>query len=214
LRRPYVRKHFALHACDHLPTDLSSPWTSNRDDILYGRECPESSNSVYRPHLTLSRESNEVCRGYIPGGSGVGVGSLANINLNLAIFSMFAKTEAVLQAGIGAFRTNPAAGKASPEMQAISRHFEVGGCGGGYEQQCGCHNIKMGHVKCLGGSCGNGKDARLSLRVGRTVCHHMARNHTFFYQSFLEIKRAKPGLPYTLSESLRVVLRTLHVISS
>lgn len=92
LRRPYVPKYFALHACDHLPTDLSSSWTSNRGDILYGRECPESSNSAYRPHLTPSKESNEICRGYIPGGGGVGVGSLANINLNLAISSMFAKT--------------------------------------------------------------------------------------------------------------------------
>lgn len=92
LRRPYVRKHFALHACDHLPTDLSSSWTSNRGDILYGRGCPESSNSAYRPHLTPSRESNEVCRRYIPGGGGVGVGLLANINPNLAISSMFAKT--------------------------------------------------------------------------------------------------------------------------
>src|ERR1700722_1906092 len=46
LRRPYVRKHFALHACDHLPTDLPSSWTSNRGDILYGRECPESSNGA------------------------------------------------------------------------------------------------------------------------------------------------------------------------
>ena len=92
LRRPYVRKHFALHACDNLPTDLSSFWTSSRGDILYGRGCLESSNSAYRPHLTLSRESNEVCRGYILGGGGVGVGLLANINLNLAISSMFAKT--------------------------------------------------------------------------------------------------------------------------
>jgi hypothetical protein len=92
LRRPYVRKHFALHACDHLPTDLPSSWTSNRGDILYGRECPESSNGAYRPHLTPSRESSEVCRGYIPGGDGFGVGSLTNINLNLAISSMFAKT--------------------------------------------------------------------------------------------------------------------------
>src|SRR2546421_7640883 len=85
LRRPYVRKHFALHACDHLPTNLSSSWTSNRGDILYGRGCPESSNGAFRPHLTLPRESNEVSRGYIPGGGGVGFGLLANIHLNLAI---------------------------------------------------------------------------------------------------------------------------------
>jgi len=85
LRRPYVRKHFALHACDHLPTNLSSSWTSNRGDIPYGRGCPESSNGACRPHLTLSRESNEACRGYI-------LGLPANINLNPAISSMSAKT--------------------------------------------------------------------------------------------------------------------------
>jgi hypothetical protein len=36
---------------------------------------------------------------------------LANINLNLAISSMFAKIYAVLQAGIGAFRQIPQLGK-------------------------------------------------------------------------------------------------------
>jgi hypothetical protein len=86
LRRPYARKHFTLRACDHLPTDLSGSGTSARG------ECPESSNGAYRPQLTLSRESNEACLGYIPSGGGVGVGPLANTNLNLAISSMFAKT--------------------------------------------------------------------------------------------------------------------------
>ena len=77
-------------------------------------------------------------------------------------------------------QTNPAAGKANPEIQAIFGHFEVG-----IVQEVMNNNVVVTISKWAMLSVWQGvmeivRMLDLSLWVGSTVCHRMVRNHTSF----------------------------------